>query len=129
MKPPEFKFKETSKADYELFKKEFMKWINLFGITDNVYEFKHDEIDNAYSFVIGDFESRRYLITFAKTFALLESPLKEQIKDTAFHEAMECLLYRLRCLIADRKFDEEVADSEVHAVINRLQGVLYNKKR
>lgn len=120
---------KTTKEDFELFKKECRKWINMLSLHDFTYEFKHERLEDNYAQVLGLYSGKSYLITLSTDFIddMTITRKKEIIKESAFHESMECLLYRLRCQCADRKFDEEEVDSEIHGIIHRLQHVLFEK--
>jgi hypothetical protein len=123
---------KTTKEDFKMFKKECWKWIRFFHLTDFHYDFVHEFIKDNYAQVCGHYGGRKYWITLSTEFEEAEGEEELTIKkkkniilESAFHEVVECLLYRLRCQCAERKFDAEEVDSEIHAIINRLQHSIF----
>lgn len=114
---------KTTKKDFKEFKTEFLVWMKKFGLNDIHFNFIHTLSKN-YAQVIGDHNQKAYVVFFSKDFMDMEVLPNGFIKYLAYHEACECLLYRLRTIAMNREFNEDDLDSEVHAVINRLEKVL-----
>jgi len=116
---------KTTKKDFELFKKEFIKWINKFGLNDIHFNFVWNG-KNHYAKVYGEHSQKMYVVFFGKEFTDMEKMPVGYIKYIAYHEACESLLYRIRTIATNREFNEEELDSEIHMVINRLEKLLLN---
>jgi hypothetical protein len=116
---------KTTKKDFQTFKVDFLKWTSKFGLADIHFDFVHTECTN-YAQVVGDHNQKSYVVFLSKDFTdMIEIP-KGFIKYIAYHEACECLLYRLRTIAMNREFNPEELDSEVHTVINRLEKLLFD---
>jgi len=118
---------KTSKKDFLEFKTEFLKWIDKFGLNDIHFNFIHDDIPN-YAQMSGEHSQKAYVVYFSKDFMDLKTIPKGYVKYIAYHEACECLLYRIRTIAIDREFNEDDLDSEIHMVINRLEKLLLPNK-
>jgi hypothetical protein len=113
----------TTQKDFDIFKVEFLKWIKFFGLNDIHFNFVYVEHEN-YAQVIGDHNQKAYVVFFSKEFADMKKLPKGFVKYLGYHEACECLLYRIRTIATNRTFNEDELDSEIHSVINRLEKVL-----
>jgi hypothetical protein len=110
----------TTKADFELFKKECWKWINRLGLHSWEYSFVHADID-----ANGDCTSfrnaKRILIRFAKSIIPIDKTKSFYIKEIAQHEVFHVLLENLYHQAFDRSYCDEDYRIEEHAVIHKLQ--------
>ena len=111
---------QTTKKDFDAFKKEFLIWTDKLGLSDIHFNFVHENHES-YAHIMGNIEQKAYVIFLSKTFMDMKKMPKNFIKYLAFHEACECLLYGLRTIATEREFDENKLDSEIHSVINRLE--------
>lgn len=114
---------KTTKKDFDVFKTEFLVWIHKFGLNDIHFNFVHQESEN-YAQVIGDHSQKSYVVFFSKDFSDMKTIPKGFAKYMGYHEACECLLYRVRTVAMNREFSELELDSEIHGVINRLERIL-----
>ena len=114
---------QTTKKDFELFKKYFLMYSKKLGMNDIHFNFVHGETES-YAHVIGNLEQRAYVIFFSTVFLDMKVAPKNFLKYLAYHEAVECLLYGLRTLAGTREYDENRLDSEIHSVINRLESIM-----
>jgi len=119
---------KTTKAHFEMFKKEFRKYVEFFGLKDFHYSFYHEPLEFSYAEVRSVSSGRRYEVYLNSEIPDEEftSDIKPNdfIKHLAFHECCECLLCGVREMACNRKFDPEELDREVHGVINRLQNAI-----
>jgi len=118
---------KTTKSHFEIFKKEFIKWMDYFGLKDFHYSFHHEELEFSYAEVRSIYTGRRYEVYLNTElpdgeFARIKP--NDFMKHLAFHECAECLLCGLREMASNRRFDPEAFDREVHGVINRLQNAI-----
>jgi hypothetical protein len=113
---------KTTKKDFEKFKTSFIKWIKKLGLADIHFNFIHTEIES-YAQVVGDHNQKCYVAMLSTHFDMDKLP-KGFLNYLGYHEACECLLYRLRTVAMNREFNQNELDSEVHTVINRLERML-----
>ena len=80
--------------DFELFKKEFRKWQQKFGLTGYKVYFKHEPIDDAFASInLGQGEMIATVRLNSKTLSA-DKPFVD-IKQSAKHEALHLLVGRL----------------------------------
>lgn len=115
---------KTNHKDFLEFKSEFIKWITKFGLNDMHFNFVHTTLNENYAQVMGEHTQKAYAVFFSKDIKDLEKLPNGFTKYIAYHEACECLLYRIRTIATNREFNEEELDSEIHSVINRLERLL-----
>jgi len=116
---------KTTKADFELFKREVHKWINRFSLGDHFLHIRHRNLDGVVGNLYYSYKDRRATITLSTTINRTDKvEVSELVKKTAFHEVTELLLIRLNCLAGDRTFDPTELDAETHSIIARLENYL-----
>lgn len=117
---------ETSKADFELFKKYVEKYYNAFGLMRYRLYVSHDDLDNG---VWGSCKVhlRDMLaeITFNKHPTGVDLPNKEDIKTCAFHEVCELLMARLSINGSARFVSECDMEEARHEVICLMETTLF----
>lgn len=112
---------KTSKANFELFKKECDKWMDLFGL--NGYGKTYVHINN------GNLAGTQYdIMDRWVTFQLGKDwgdtkPTVFELKSTAFHEVVHLLIGRLGTLARSRF----VSDSEITEETEHIVRVIENK--
>ena len=110
----------TTKADFELFKKECWKWIDLFCLHEWEFTFYHDDIEpNADC--TSSFIDKKIVLRLAKAFEKEDSPKRQEIKQTAQHEVLHALLENLFYMAISRGWCKSDYLAEEHAVIHKLQ--------
>ena len=118
---------KTTKASYELFKKECRKWQDILGLKDWYIDFEHD-------LIIEGNEACAHMDINAKSATLILSTEwvgavnDETIKMAGFHEVCEVLLCQLH-MLANERFNvspEQIVES-THSVIQVLLSVLFPK--
>ena len=110
----------TTVKDYEIFKKECWKWINLLGLHEWEYQFYHKSIVSL-SEITSHYKAKIIVINFTKAIKQTH-PLKiKTIKDSAQHEIFHVLLENLFHYGMSRTIDSNVYQSEEHKVIHQLQ--------
>jgi hypothetical protein len=123
---------KLTQADFEYFKKECLKWIDIYGMTDFRYEFLFEDNELNYGQMDSMYVERRVRLSLCKEWEeddRTEKEKKEWIKYTAYHEVVESLLSRVRGMIFDRSFNEDEANAEIHCLIHKLESSFekYNK--
>ena len=116
---------KTTKADFELFKKEVRKWVEKYGLNDNEIILDHRKMESL-GYVSYNYIARLAHISLSKELINIEEGFNKtkRIKEVAFHEATELLLIRMHHLASSRYIDADELDAETHAVIHRLQRLL-----
>jgi hypothetical protein len=121
---PKLKEKPFKETHLKLFKKEFEKWINYFGLLDFDIQIKISE-NNSDTLAVTTVlhQDKIAVISITKLWDELND---YKIRETAFHEVIEVLLSRLRNM-ACGTFSDEAVNETTHAVIARLQNSIFKK--
>jgi len=112
--------KKTSKKDFRTFKKEFLKYINLFGLKDYKLYFKHIKLKNNYATIEADERGKWAVINMTS----------EKHKDFcepkchAKHEAIHLLLHKLTNLAESRYCSFENLEIEEEALVRILEKMI-----
>lgn len=122
---------ETSKRDFELFKKEFMKWYEIFGLMHVEVLFQHkfadddeDDAQDCYAYTTFDSVGMVSGVVLIKEWDDTK-PTKYLIKKTAFHECMEVFLFHLRDCANSRFIEPREIGEEFHRVIRTMEAVVF----
>ena len=118
---------KITQTHFKVYKKEFIKWVDFWGLTDMIYDFHLEPLEFSYSQV-------EYLHTAKRCAVFLNNEIpddefngktiNEFMKILAFHECAECLLSGIRTIASERNFDPNELDREAHSIINRLQNAV-----
>ncbi len=123
---------KTSESDFEIFKKEALRWIDILGLKDFEINFSHsDKIvgDGNAACVQRNCNSRIVNICLCETWPDKSmSPYNEEnIKLAAFEEVLHILLYLLSsCAYSRFVMEHEIEEAE-HRIIRVLQNTMYLK--
>ncbi|MHA1866835.1 MAG: hypothetical protein ACTSXD_02080 [Candidatus Heimdallarchaeaceae archaeon] len=120
----------TSSKDFNLFRKECDKWIEVFGLKDwYVYYVHYDNIEDsgAYGSCSASINTKCAEISLYKN--LYDNYYDEHIiKRTAFHEVCELLFIKIKFFtVTDTKVQEREIEEELHTIIRRLENSLFEK--
>jgi len=119
--------KETSKADFDLYKREINKWLTFFGIKDYELLFAHDnQSDEDLGWLDVDRDS--YTAIFGLTKDWSGEPFgvtTNRIKRLAFHECCELLLFPLVDVAGKRFIMPKMIEQEKHRIISLLGNTLF----
>ena len=122
---------KTTAKHFALFKAECRKWLDRFGLKGWRVEFFHDDhadISNARAwYQVNSIVDRCASIGLTSEWQP-DSITNEKIKVSAFHEACELFLVRLRVLAGARFIDESEIDEECHAIIRTLENVFFEAR-
>ena len=117
----------TTKADFELFKKESLKWIDRLGLHGWSYVFYHSDLskvadlEDSNAVNTAYYKAKTAVLRLNKSFNELDKTKNQMIRDCANHEVLHILLSDLSTMAFSRSIDPEIYNAEEHAVINRLQ--------
>ena len=112
------------KKDFELFKKECLKWIEIFGLKDLEWQFVFGDCDkdNRAEYLIHA-EGRMCTIYLGEIWEN-DAKTNKNIKRVAFHEVAEVMLHDLRRL-AGRDSSWGRVDEATHRIVRTLENVLF----
>ena len=118
---------KTTKKDFEIFKTECEKWIEIFGLKGWAIEFYHkDDLKDSRASCSYDVVSRSASLYLNITWH--EDTVSEaNIRKSAFHEVCEVMLCNIRCLAETRFISKIEIDEECHAIIRTLENVLWSE--
>lgn len=116
---------QVTNKEFELFKKEFIRFQKLLGLTEWQIYFFHNKIESAYATVHIQYEDKVATVTLT---TIIDSDDKPNFdaKRTARHECLHLLTAPL-CYEAYSRYTEELRiDMEEHILIRRLENILHN---
>ncbi len=117
----------TTKKDFEIFKEECEKWLDYFGLKDWNCYYYHEKLDKDDAQTIGSINDKQAVIKLNTEWS--EKDDGYELKKTAFHEVIEVLLIKLRCM-AEGTYpaNEYTIDEECHSIIYRLTHTIFDKE-
>ena len=118
---------KTSKQDFECFRSEVGKWIEIFGLKDWDVSVLHrlcDEDDYTAWVTFGSFGTQIANIHLNKKCDSVVT--RDEIRRAAFHEVCHVLLYKL-CYYVENRFgvQKSLFEQETHSLITTLENVLW----
>ncbi len=115
--------KRTTQAEFELFKREFLKWQRRLGLTDWKVYFEHVEVDDGFAEIIMDHEG---CLATVRLTTKVPGPDVPDFDPAAHarHEALELLLGPVRRLMTWRYVVPDDINIEIHRVVRRLEKLL-----
>lgn len=121
---------ETNDEHFSVFKKECIKWINFFGITEWEIFFVHEtDEEGCRASCYTKHRAKIAHLVLSKRQDLCEPITYESIKKSAFHEVCELLLATITFIALDEEIPhrerEGLTECETHAVIRRLENSLF----
>lgn len=118
------KMHRTSKTYLNEFKREFLKWVGVFGLKQYRIDFLHEDIGNRYA-QIRITEYGKIANVYCNLFLDDENlSLDQGPASHAKHEAVHLLLSRLSWLARSRCIAEGDLEEEEEAIIERLIKVI-----
>ena len=113
----------TKKQDFALFKKEFIRYQTLFGLSNWKVRFKHGASDEYFASIESDF-GQCTAIVFLNT----DLPDKDEefrdVKGNAKHEAIHLLLARLEGEARTRYTNPPAVTEALEDTVHRLEGLI-----
>ena len=116
---------KTSKAYFEKFKAEFLKWQKELGLTQYRIDFFHEKMDkNHYAEILVYELEKAVRISLNTEISKDSTKVDDGPENHAKHEAIHLLLNRLRWLGSCRYIESNDLDEEGEAIVVRLEKVL-----
>lgn len=124
----------VTKAHFEIFKTEFLRWQEFFGLKDWGVEFLHQKLDpntaRARIFLnsVGGMATAVLNVSWNEHSTTVLT--NDVIRVVAFHECCEMLLHRLEVMI-EQRYGLHADDSgeEVHRIIRILENSVFKELR
>lgn len=120
---------KTTKADFELFKKECLRWKDILGLHGFEFNFNHNGEDRGdFSYCAVNSTNRTVMLELC-----IKWPGKKYIKTdahikmSAFHEVCHVFLDLLGSVARYRYISQHEVEEAEHAIIRTLETVLYPK--
>lgn len=120
---------KTTKAHFEIFKAECEKWVKIWGLLDWEVFYYHQKLTGDTAARCTTNSSNRIASLFLSTEWDESEVTNHIIRRRAFHEVSELFLARLFSLACDRFVDEESLDEASHAIIRRLENVVFERMK
>jgi len=120
---------KTTKADFNLFKRECEKWVGIFGLNGYEFRYSHEysEEGDSLADVVWETVPRSVHIRLCRNWADSYGKDDFQIRLCAFHEVLHVFIGKLSNLARARYIKEREIGEEEHAIIRTLEKVLFPK--
>lgn len=121
---------KTTSEQFELFKAECQKWIDIFGLKDWEFYFKHKNHGKGnVAYCCRNSDSRIAELALCEIWPddPVISMTDENIRKAAFEEVCHIFLYRLSSNAYARFIMEHEINEAEHSIIRVLQNTLYPK--
>lgn len=126
MKDPIYK---TSKADFDFFVKEFLRWIDFWGLKQWHFYFEQSEDTDCYAWIDPDYKNTAVGVYFSTRWVNFK-PNREYIAKVAFHEVGELLLTQLgRLARKPHIVGEAKIAEETHNIIRILENTVWQIRK
>ncbi len=113
---------KTSKAYFNRFMAEFLRWQQLLGLTQYRIVFHHRKLDGNYA--VMEVKERGKLAQVSLCTAIEDPAVDEGPEAHAKHEAIHLLIHRLSWLGGSRYITDDDLDEECESLVTRLEKVL-----
>lgn len=119
----------TTPEHFKVFKGEFLRWIDIFGLKAWEIFFDHREPpEPCRAYLSYNTSGRVATVMLSPAWENFdEPPTKEMIRKVAFHEACELLLARFNILAQERYVQRDEIREELHTIIRTLENVVFPK--
>ncbi len=113
---------ELTDNDFEIFKEEFLFWVESYGLKGWELHFVFDDDENAEcrAQIARDHDGRIAVVMLTQKWVGTE-PTDRNLRKCAFHECAELLLSKLNDLCRRRSVTDSQIEEEVHNVIRIME--------
>ena len=115
---------KTSKAYFERFKAEFLRWRDLLGLKQYRLDFFHEKLDCQYAGMIIWEKEKAARVTLNTEIRKDSAKVDEGPEAHAKHEVIHLLIHRLSWLGGCRYITDDDLAEECEAITVRLEKVL-----
>jgi hypothetical protein len=118
---------KTSKEDFELYKQECIRWLDIFGMKSWYIDFSHELLFDGHEACANvDLNARSANLTLSEEWGSVVND--ETVKLAAFHEVCEVFLAPLVGCAYDRfNLSMESIAENTHVIIQTLMNTMYRK--
>lgn len=115
----------TTSKHFKLFKEECEKWLDFFGINGWEIHYFHKEGNTCYASYKYNLHNRVVSMSLYTNWDI--KPTDYELRKTAFHEACEVFLLRIRYIAGARCINGSEIDEEIHSIIRTLENIVFNR--
>ena len=115
--------KKNKLSDFELFKKEFIKWQTKFGLIGFTVYFKHEPIEDGFADICINLEGMVATVRLNSALQDKNKPFKH-IKKSAKHEAIHLLIARLERIGRSRYTTASEIDESSEELTIKLENLI-----
>ena len=116
--------KKTSKAEFNRFKKEFLRWVEILGLQGYKIFFFHDPLENSYARIVPNEPGNAADVYFSSELSNTAKEASEGPEASGKHEAIHLLLNRLFFLGEQRFVGSDEMEHEWEKLVRILEKVL-----
>jgi|WetSurMetagenome_2_1015567.scaffolds.fasta_scaffold06406_12 hypothetical protein len=116
---------KEKKERFELFKKSFMKYMDVFGIKDVRVDFMYDDEDDTGSALIKLFDTDGVVFAWLCKGLYDNKDFYEQYDEVAFHEVLEVLCDKNYGYLMEKVYSGDICQKANHGIIRTLENVIY----
>ena len=113
---------KTTKKDFDTFKKEFVRWQHLFGLSQYRVVFHHAVLEGRHAEITVNECGKIAVVSLSRD--TCDDAVFVPAKTNARHEAIHLLLSRLSWLAGCRYLAESDLDEEEEGIVRRVESVL-----
>lgn len=115
---------KTTKKEFEIFKREFMRWVKKLELGEYRIDFFLDSLDDSFSEITMNHMGRAAQVSLSDNISKRDRKAGHSIKSHAKHEAIHLLIGRLGWLGADRYIREGELYEEQEKIVRKLEVIL-----
>lgn len=115
---------KISRAYFNRFKKEFLRWQEKLGLTQYSVAFYHEKLEGKYAQIKIDEMAKIADVFLTTEFGKRSSQADQGPEANARHEALHLLTHRIHWLGGARYIENNDLDEEWEAIVVRLDKVL-----
>ncbi len=115
---------DLDEKDFEVFKDEFTRWVDILGMKGWELIFKHIELVDARAQVMPG-QQGRVVVVCLNTMWEGQEVTEYELRRTGFHEALELFLSKITQLAHERSVTEADIEEETHNIIRTLENVIW----
>lgn len=118
---------KTTKKHFEIFREEFWKWVDFFGMKAWEIRILHEQNEGGLASTWADVRARKATIRLSPDWGDDDPVTEDAVRKTAFHEVCELFIWGLGALARARDrntLDDEIEEQE-HIIIRTLENVIF----
>ena len=122
---------ETTKKHFLIFKEEFLKWVDYWGLRGWELTFRHKPTEDSRAEIcLNNLDDRQVTVVLSKSWGENDDLCDYEVRRVAFHECAELRYIRLDIMARNRNMavlDREVTE-EVHNLIRQDENLIFDKE-